>query len=410
MRRTAYAAAIAALLLQAPVRAADLPITHAQAVARAAAVAPDIAVGRAREGIARAEVGIAGILPNPALIAGSSTEGAKLSVAVSVPLVVLGQRRAATDAGWADLAASRVATEATEADVRAAVGHAFVALWRAQGLSAERDRAASVAGRLDEAVGGRVELGASASVDGLRAHAQRLLADAGAREAAQLVVAAASELGRWLRLEDAAALRADGDPLVPREPPSLSALREHISTGPVVRRERAEAHAAGAHAAAERALARPTITVEVGLDAWDPTLCPGPGSCTNPPVNYRGLVGVELPILNQRGPYVDRALATAAAARSREEAETTRLTAFLATAYRTFEAWAASARVLSEGVVAAADAAAAATEESYTLGRAPLVAVLDAEKARIDARLSLLDARAAQADAWIEVEHAVGVR
>jgi outer membrane protein TolC len=68
----------------------------------------------------------------------------------------------------------------------------------------------------------------------------------------------------------------------------------------------------------------------------------------------------------------------------------------------------ANARALADGVVPAAVAAEAAAEESYTLGRAPLVAVLDAEKARVDVSLSLIDARAQQADAWIEVEHAVG--
>ncbi len=410
MRRTAPAAAIAALLMAGRARAADVPITHGQAIARAASVAPDIAVARAREGIARAEVGIAGILPNPAVTVGTSTETAKLSVGVSVPLLVLGQRGAAVDAGWADVAATRIATEATQADVRAAVGHAFVALWRAQGLSVERERAASVARRLDDAVAGRVELGAAASVEGLRAHAARLLADAEARESARLIAAAASELGRWLRLEDGASLRAEGDPSVPSDAPSLPDMRARIDQGPDVRREHAEATAGEAHAVAERALVRPAIILDLGLDAWDPTLCPGASACADPPVNYRGLVGVEVPLLNQRGPYVDRAVASAAAARSRADAAHVRLAALLTTAYRTFEAWTESARVLGEGVVVAADAAAAATEESYALGRAPLVSVLDAEKARIEARLSLLDARAQQADAWIEVERAVGVR
>ena len=174
--------------------------------------------------------------------------------------------------------------------------------------------------------------------------------------------------------------------------------------------ERAAAHAAEMRASRERALARPVITLDVGLDAWDPTLCPGNSPCDNPPVNYRGGFGVELPILNQRGPYVDRELAIASSARAREVAERAHLVAALITAYRTCEAWSTSARALAQGVVPAADAAAAATEESYALGRAPLVAVLDAERARIDAKLSLLDAKTQQADAWIEVEHAMGSR
>ena len=67
---------------------------------------------RARgEAVARAEVGIAGVLPNPSVSAGTSTQTAKLSLGVSVPLVVLGQRGAAIEAGRAELATTRVETE-----------------------------------------------------------------------------------------------------------------------------------------------------------------------------------------------------------------------------------------------------------------------------------------------------------
>jgi outer membrane protein TolC len=81
----------------------------------------------------------------------------------------------------------------------------------------------------------------------------------------------------------------------------------------------------------------------------------------------------------------------------------------LLVAYRAFEATAARTRALEEGVVPAAEAAASATRESYALGRAALVTVLDAERARLDARLSVLEARAARVLAWIDVEHAIGV-
>jgi cobalt-zinc-cadmium efflux system outer membrane protein len=389
-------------------RAADVTITFSQALDRAAQVAPDIAVAKSREQVARAEVGIAGVRPNPSVNVGSSTQAAKLSLGVTVPLVILGQRGAAIDAAHADFLTTRVDTEATVTDVRAGAGHSFVALWRAQETAGEKARAAAVTRRLEGAVSGRVDLGAAANVDGLRAHAERLRADADALQASQLVGAAASDLARWLGVDQGAALHADGPPPLPTDPPTLADLRARIEASPAVRRERADAHASELRADRERALVRPALSVDLGLDAWDQTLCPGAGSCSNPPVNYRGALGVELPILSQRGPYIERELALATAARTRESAERVRLVAALAAAYRTFSAWGESARALAGGVVPAADAAAAATEESYALGRAPLVAVLDAEKARIDARLSLLDARAQQADAWIEVQHAIG--
>jgi outer membrane protein, heavy metal efflux system len=396
-----------ALAASGEARAAEESFTYAGALERAARVAPDIAVARAGEAVAGTGIAIAGVLPNPSVSAGTTTQTAKLSLGLSVPLVVLGQRGAAIEAGSAELATTRVETEMVMSDVRAGAAHAFVALWRAQTDAAERDRAAAIARRLEDAVAGRVELGAAANVDGLRARAERLRADAEAKQAAQLVAAAGSDLSRWLGVPDDAPLRADGEPEVPSPPPPLHDLRARVVESPAVRRERADARAANARADRERALVRPTISVDLGLDAWDPTLCPGP-PCNNPPINYRGALSVEVPILNQRGPYIQRELASASEARTREAAERARLTSGLTTAYRTFEAWTASAGALGESVVPAADAAAAATEESYALGRATLVAILDAEKARIEARLSWLEARARQADAWIEVEHALG--
>jgi len=237
---------------------------------------------------------------------------------------------------------------------------------------------------------------------------ERLRADAAAQQANQLVAAAGSDLGRWLGIEDGADLRAADAPPIPAQAPALAELRARIDGNPAVRRERADFHAAQARAARERALVRLQIAVDLGADAWDMTLCQNGTTCANPPVNYRGAIGVGVPILNQRGPYIQREQANAAAAATREVAERLRLTTALTSAYRTFEAWDANARALADAVIPATDAAAVAAEESYALGRAPLVAVLDAERARIEANVSLLEARALEADAWIEVQHAAG--
>jgi outer membrane protein TolC len=408
MRLSGGLAMLVVLATARPAPAAAISVTYGQALDRAARVAPDIATARMAESVAVAETGIAGLLPNPSVSGGTSSQTAKMSLTLSLPLLVLGQRGAAVAASRADLATTRVETEMARADVRALVAHAFVVLWHAQGASLERERAAQVSGRLEDAVRGRVELGAAATVDGLRAHAERLRAEAEAAQTRKLVGAAAGELAQWLGLEGTD-LRADGDPAVPAVLVPIAELRARLDENPVLQRERAATRAAETRADRERALVRPVVTVDLGLDAWDPTLCPG-APCGNPPVNYRGGLSVEVPILNQRGPYVDRERAVAAVARTREGAARVRLMAALTAAYQVFEAWTASAHTLAEGVVPAADAAAAATEESYALGRAPLFAVLDAEKAGIDARLSLLDARTQQADAWIEVEHAVGMR
>lgn len=378
---------------------ADAELSYAQTIARARQRAPDLVVARAREGIARAEVGVAGTYPNPTLIAGTSTQAARFSVGASIPLVVLGQRGAAIDASRADLATVRVETQGTWNEVRSAAAHAFVGLWLAQRTAAARVDAAALARRVDTAIAGKVELGAIPEVEGLRAHAERLRADADAQEAEQLVEAAGTDLARWIGSTTGASLRAVGDPEVPATPAPLAELVAKIGGNPAVRREDADALAADARVHRERTLVRPTLVLDLGADMGDPT---------QPTTNYRAQLAIDLPIFNQRGGYIDRERAAAAAARSRSSTERARALAALESAYRTFVAISARAKALAEGVVPAARAAAIATEEQYTLGRAPLVALLDAEKARVDANLSLVSALGARANAWIEVERAIG--
>jgi outer membrane protein TolC len=411
LRLVSFALGVAALAVAGASANAAEPgaLTYADALALARRAAPDLAVARGREAVAAIDVRVAGVYPNPSILAGTSTQTAKLSAGASIPLVIFGQRGAAMDASQAEAATTRVETQMTWNDVRAGTAKAFVGLWLAERTAAARENAAAIALRLDNAVAGRVELGASPPVEGLRAHSEQLRATADAQEARRLVAAAASDLGRWIGAPGAADLRTAGDPDIPDGPPPFAALSARVAGSPAVRREEADARAADARASRERALVRPQMTLDLGFDAYDPTLCPGAtGSCNNPPVNYRGQLTVEVPLFNQRGPLIDREEAAAAVARARADAERTRGTSDLALAYRTFEAVSDRTKALETGVVPAALRAADATEESYKLGHSPLVAVLDAERASIDAQIALLEARATRASAWIDVEHAVG--
>ncbi|MDP9002379.1 MAG: TolC family protein, partial [Myxococcota bacterium] len=242
---------------------------------------------------------------------------------------------------------------------------------------------------------------AAPQLEALRVHAEKLRADADVLDATAQVSAAASDLGRWMNVADGGSLRTSGPPTPPDAVPPLEALLARLEASPPVRREQSDVRAAAARADRERALVRPNLILDLGVDALDPTLAPGT-------VNYRAQLSIEVPILNRRGAYIERELAFGDVARARLRAAHALGTAELTAAYRTLEAATARQRTLADAVVPAAQAAAKATEEAYTLGRAPLVAVLDAERALVDTRVSALQAQASRATAWADVEHAVG--
>lgn len=378
-----------------------LHVSYERALRLAHERAPSLELAKRNAWVAEAEGRAAALYPNPSVAFGTSTQTAKLSFGASVPLVLLGQRQAALKAGKIGYAAAKLDTQVALAEARGAAAHAYVALWLAERSAEARADGARVAGRLESAVRGRVELGAAPELEGLRVHAERLRADMDAAAAAQLVEATSAELALWIGVPPGASLRTEGDPIVPAVAPSVDELVAQIPSNPSVRRALAEVSASIARADSERAQVRPVLSLDLGADLYDPTL---------PATNYRGELRIEVPLFNQRGPLIEREERKAAAARAQVRLSQTQQSSALITAYRTFVALTRQANALSLGVVPAAESAAQATEESYTLGRAPLVSVLDAERARIDARLSLIETRAARANAWIDLELSLGVR
>ncbi len=214
----------------------------------------------------------------------------------------------------------------------------------------------------------RVEVGSAPELDALRVHAERLRADADVIDANARVAVAGTELARWMGAVDGSPLRASDAPVVPDPPPALAGLLARLEESAPVRREVSDVRAAEARADRERALVRPSMALDLGADAYDPAF---PGA-----LNYRAQLTVDVPLFNQRGPFIERERALADAARARTRAARLQVATELTTAYRTFEA--ASARQRT------------------------------AERVLVDTRMSALEARAAQANAWADVEHALG--
>jgi cobalt-zinc-cadmium efflux system outer membrane protein len=399
---------LAAALLPTPAWAqAERRLTLDEVLRESRRAAPDLIVARAQQQVAHAEVGIAGVYPNPSASVGTSTQTAKLSGTLSIPLVILGQRGAAIDAAKADEATVMLDTQVAWNDIRQAAVRAYIALWLAEGVADARRQSAAIEATLEQSVIQRVQVGSAPELDALRVHAEKLRADDDVLEATAQVTASGSELGRWMGIHDGGGLRAAGNLEAPDVPPALRLLLTRLDGNASVQREQSDVRAADARVERERALVRPSFGLDLGVDVWDPTLLP-PGATGTPPINYRAALTFDLPVFNQRGAHIDREKAQGNVARARVQSARVQAAAELTAAYRTFEAATARQRTLMDSVVPAAQQAAKATEEAYTLGRAQLVAVLDAERALVDARVTALEAQAARASAWADVEHALG--
>jgi cobalt-zinc-cadmium efflux system outer membrane protein len=404
MRTFSAAVALPLALLawaQPAVADGEARVSFDQALLAARRASPELLVARARESVARAEVGVAGVYPNPSISGASNTQSAKISGTASIPLVILGQRGAAIDAARADEATVVLDTQVAWNNARQATERAYVALWLAEGIADARRESAAIEATLEASVIQRVEVGSAPQIDSLRVHAEKLRADADVLEATAQITVAGSELGRWMGVAYGSSLRANGAAVVPDAAPPLERLLARLDGATPIRREQSDVRAAEARANRERALVRPAMMLDLGFDALDPTIA-------NEATNYRAQLSVEVPLFNQRGAQIDRERALGGVARARVEAARALAAAELTAAYGTFEAASARQRTLADAVVPAARAAAEATEEAYALGRAPLVAVLDAERALVDTRVSALQAQAARTSAWADVEHALG--
>jgi cobalt-zinc-cadmium efflux system outer membrane protein len=407
-----WVVALALALCSTAARAdGEVRISLDDALRAARSAAPDLMVARARQSVAHAEVGIAGTYPNPTFAAGTSTQAAKLSGTVSIPLIVLGQRGAAIDAARADESKVALDSQVTWTDVRQATVRAYVALWLAEGVAIARRDSAEIEATLESAVVQRVQVGAAPELDGLRVRAEKLRAQADLLEAVAEVTVSGAELGRWMGLTDGGGLRATGALSVPDAAPPLSTLLARLDVSASVRREQSDVLASEARVTRERTFVRPSLSLDLGMDAFDPSLISqGAPPGAEPPVNYRAQLTFDVPLFNQRGAYIEREKAQGDVARARVQAARVQGASELTAAYRTFEGATAQQRTLADSVVPAARAAARGTEEAYTFGRAPLLAVLDAERTLVDVGVSALRAQAARATAWADVEHALGVQ
>jgi outer membrane protein, heavy metal efflux system len=403
MRPLEAAALTAALAFAAPARATTL--TWAEARARAEQWAPELAAAARRRDLAATEVHVAGALANPSLTITTAKETAKLSTGVVLPLPIFGQRGVAVQAARAEADVAAQEVEVVRHELRWNATMTWVDAWEAGERARLLQGNAEDGHRLNAIAEERFAAGAGPRLDVVRAAAAAAVADAEAGGARPLVAAAAARLSVWVGGDPIAPDGVGGGPGVPSALPPLPGLANSVVVHPAMARDRAQQAAADRRIELERRLRFPIVSAELVVNQGDPTLANAQGQI---PTDVIVGASFELPVLSLRGGAVARAEAQRALADATLVLDAAHLRADVVDAYRRTEAAAARARSLGARALPATEEARSMTEESYRAGRADLVRVLEAQRAVVDARLAEVDAIAAWARAFADLERAAG--
>ncbi|MBI3894046.1 MAG: TolC family protein [Candidatus Wallbacteria bacterium] len=375
-------------------------IGFAAARTRALTSAPDVTLAERRAELSQVDVRIAAQRPNPGASFTTARRTAKLGTSVSVPLQVFGQRGTAVDASRAEARAVTLDITATKREVLWSATTAWIDLWETQqrakllGLSSEDSQ------RLLHIAQEKLDAGAGARIDQVRARADRVRAEAEAGAARRAIDAAAARLAVWLGAAPEAPLLATGDPGYRVEAVPLDTLLRALVDHPALRRDRAQIEAAIARIRNEKRQRWPLVNAQVTFNNNDPTL-PGDDVIVG--------LGLELPVFSNREGNIARARAEQTLATAATQSDLQRLGSGLLDAYRRTEGERLQFLALREKALPAISEARAMTSEGYAMGRIDLLRVLEAQKALLDTRLAVAGANASWARAVADLERAAGV-
>lgn len=386
-----------ALLIALPCGARAQPLTLSDARRLAADAAPDVQLTGLRIESARHDIGLAQTWANPTLSIGTGLRSAKLSTGVGLPLELFGQRGTAVDAASADLETLVRDALVARTDARWAGTLAWLDLWEAQARQRLLTTASSDAAQLEAIATAKLEAGAGSRLDLLRAQAEARRAAADASAAAHLALAASARIEALIGASHPSTL---GAPDFEFAPTDLDPLLASVAKHPVAQRDLASVSAADAHLEAERRQRWPTLTAQLTVTQFDPSL-------TGPDVI--GGVSFELPVLNLRGASIGKSQVQRQAASLLRSLDERRLRAALTDAWQRSLGTHLQLTALHEQVIPSLEEARTLTDEAFRLGTVDLLRVLDARRALLDNRLAELTARVAWARAMADLERATGL-
>lgn len=401
---TAPPAASAASAASAPVAAVQSgpALTLTAAVDRALSAHPRLRAAMNEVDAAGGAVQQAALPPNPSL--GLEQEDTRretrtLTVTLSQPLEIGGQRAARTALAQRGRDLAQVELEAVRADLRAEVVQAFFATLIAQERVVAAEESLRIASGGTDATARRVAAGKLAPNDETRARVAQAAARIELRQAQADRLSARHGLAVAAGIEESAIGALDGraESLPPL--PSEADIARRLADAPALRRAQLEVERAQAAYELERSRRIPDVTVSLGAKRSQEL------------GRSQAVIGVSLPL-----PVFDRnqgaqreALKRRQAAEHLAEAQSQRLRAEVLSAADELAARVDEVGALQREVLPGAREAYTAASRGFELGKFGFLDVLDAQRTLLQARTQLLDALAKAHRAQAELERRLGV-
>lgn len=358
--------------------------------------APAIAEARARESVARGEVGVARSVAPLTFSVGGGGNDPRWFVGASQRLSPPGARSARILAAEQGALGAGAERRASEASLRAETRQAYFSLVRAGQLAGTLERAVALARESEAAARLRFQTGAAPELDLVQAGVARATAEAQfltqRGEVAALSAGLALLVGRDPRL----VLEPAGEP--PPALPSLDSVLARAGEAPLARARASDVAAAEASLRAARRERWPAPTVGVSVEGE------GPRGAS---AYLRGALDLEVPTLG-RG-EVDRAEASLGLTRVLAEQDRQRRTSEVVAAHQRLTAALAALERFTKEVLPAVERTEQMALEAYRTGRSPLVSLNEALRASADTRAQAADAAFAAQAAFAALELAVGV-
>ncbi|WP_431262204.1 TolC family protein [Roseateles chitinivorans] len=397
----APASASSTLSTSAAPSSASPRLTLSAAIDRALTAHPRLRAAAFELEAAEGAVQQAALPPNPTL--GLEQEDTRretrtVTVLLSQPLEIGGQRAARTALARRGRDLSQAELDALRAELRADVVQAFFAALVAQERVVAADESVRIAGGGADATARRVSAGKLAPNDETRARVAEATARIERRQAQADQLAARHALAAAVGMDQAAIGALDGAAASLPTLPGEAEVARRLADAPALRRARLEVERAQAAYELERARRIPDVTVTLGAKRAQEI------------GRNQAVIGLSMPLpLFDRNQGAQReALKRRQAAEQLAEAESLRLRAEVLSAADELAARTDEVDALQRTVLPGAREAYTAATRGFELGKFGFLDVLDAQRTWLQARMQWLDALARAHRANADLERRLG--